>query len=147
MNRRHLNLLCAAAGLALAAAMFISVGHFPDRVVSAARYVLFLSGIMSFFSLSLLVQTLTQGPSDRLVWIKAPRPFFATVVLTLVYVLSLDILGFFPASGLYMVFLGWSLGFRKPVGLIGGSVALLATVYLIFVRFLSVPVPTGLLGG
>ncbi len=147
MSRKHLNIFCAAAGLVLAAAMFISVGKFPDRVVSAARYVLFLSGVMSVFSLMLLVQTLLVGSSERLIWVKAPKPFFYTVVLTLVYVLSLDFIGFFPASGFYMVTLGWILGFKRPVGLIGGSLVLLGTVYLVFVRFLSVPVPTGLLGG
>ncbi|MDD4835941.1 MAG: tripartite tricarboxylate transporter TctB family protein [Dethiosulfovibrio sp.] len=147
MSRKQLNILCAAAGLVLAAAMFISVGYFPDRVVSAARYVLFLSGVMSVFSLLLLIQTLLVGTSEKLVWVKAPRPFFSTVALTVIYVISLDFVGFFPASGLYMIILGWILGFKRPVGLIGGSLVLLGTVYLVFVRFLSVPVPTGLLGG
>ncbi len=147
MTRKHLNLLCAAAGLILAAAMFISTGYFPKRVVSATRYVLFLSGTLAAFSSIFLVQTLASSISDRVVWIKAPGPFFMTVILTVLYAFSLDFLGFFPSSGIYIVLLGWGLGFKKPLWLVGGTSILMALIYLVFVKFLSVPVPMGVWGG
>nr|WP_321502652.1 tripartite tricarboxylate transporter TctB family protein [uncultured Dethiosulfovibrio sp.] len=147
MTRKHLNLLCAAAGLILAAAMFISVGYFPDRVVSAARYILFLAGFLAVFSLILLIQAIVKNLPEKVVWVKAPKAFCITVVLTVIYALSLAFLGFFLSSGLYLVSLGWGLGFKKPLWLTVGSSVLLGFVYLVFVRFLSVPVPTGIWGG
>lgn len=147
MNRKHLNLLCAAAGLVLAAAMFITIGNFPDRVTSAARYALFLVTILSAFSFLLLIQSLFSALPDKVLWVKAPKPFSITIILTLIYVLLLDYAGFFLSSALYIISLGWCLGFKRPLGLLVGTSALLGTVYFVFVRFLSVPVPTGMLGG
>jgi len=72
-----------------------------------------------------------------------PAPFLGTLFAMLCYAWITPRLGFFPASFLFMLCLGWFLGFRKPLPLLGGTAGLLAFIWLIFVKFLAVPVPGG----
>jgi hypothetical protein len=58
----------------------------------------------------------------------------------------MPVLGFFLSSGLYMLILSWLLGLKRPVWVIGGTFGLLLFIYVVFVRFLTVPVPMGIWG-
>ncbi|MCF4114434.1 MULTISPECIES: tripartite tricarboxylate transporter TctB family protein [Dethiosulfovibrio] len=147
MNRKFLNILCAAAGLVLAAAMFFSAGSFPDRAEAATRYVVFLSGLLACLSLALMAQfAFKDSGGERIRWVVNRRTFLFTVVASVLFVLLLNFVGFFLASGFYMFVLGWILGFRDKMWLLIGTLGLLGFVYIVFVRFLAVPVPAGLWG-
>jgi hypothetical protein len=141
-----LNRIVSVAGLALAAAMFFAARGFPGRAAPAARWVFFLSGSLGFLSILLFAQSYYTVARDQIKWVDAPVFFLATAGGMVVYILVLPYAGFFIASFLFMIVLGYVLGFRKPLSLLGGTVGLLLFIYLVFVRFLAVPVPVGLLG-
>ncbi len=141
-------MICAAAGLVLAAAMFISARSFPDRAAAASRYVFFLVAVLSVLSLSLLfLGARKEGDARPIRWIKSSRPFWATLGGSIVYIGLMNYIGFFPGSAIYVIFLGYVLGFRNPLWILTGTSGLLLFVYFVFVRFLAVPVPSGLWGG
>lgn len=61
-------------------------------------------------------------------------------------VLGLDILGYPLTSFLLMLVLLWILGIRRVVLLVTLSLLAAAGSYLLFVRFLKIPLPKGLIG-
>lgn len=145
MKNKSLNIMTAAAGLSLAAAMFLIARGFPDRATSASRYVIFLSAVLALFSF-LLPFDRTAKNNKVLLWIKKPALFWKTAIVTGVYALMLPYAGFFISSALYMIFLSWLLGLKKPLWVLVSTGGLLFFIYVVFVRFLTVPVPMGIWG-
>lgn len=147
MNSRWLNRFIALAGIALAGAMALNASSFPERAAAAARYVHFLAATMTLFSVILLLQSFRPHAPSQVEWVRARKPFLAAVAGLLCYVPLLSILGFFPASFVFMTATGRLLGFRNLKFLFLGTGGTLLFIYVVFVRFLQVPVPTGLIGG
>lgn len=145
MTRSSMNRLFAVGGLGLAAALFLGANSFPDRAAAAARYIFFLAGILAVLSLILLVQK-TASPDSHVRWVRSPRNFSIAIVLIAAYGILIPYLGFFPASGLFMIILSWGLGFRRPFFILLGTGLIIGFVYLTFVHFLGVPVPMGIWG-
>ena len=145
MTRSSVNRLFAVGGLGLAAALFFRATGFPDRAASAARYVFFLAGTLAALSLILLVQK-TSSPESHVRWVRSPHNFIRTIVATICYGAGIPLLGFFPASALYMVALALLLGYRRPLFILIGTGIILSFVYLVFVHYLGVPVPMGIWG-
>jgi hypothetical protein len=149
MRRTTSDGLFGAAGLVLAATVARAAAGFPERADAAARYLYFLSLVLGLLSLLLVSQSLlrsrkeTEKASPFVEWVRAPLPFLGTLLAMFCYAWITPHLGLFPASFLFMSCLGWFLGFRKPLLLLGGTAGLLAFIWLIFVRFLAVPVPSG----
>lgn len=144
MNKKTVSILSGAAGIVLAGAIYSEVLNFPAYAVHASQYVKFLLTVMTVLCALLIAGSLRGGDSGKPQWVKAPRAFTATVVLTLVYVLSLKYIGFYAASAVYMLVLAFLLGLRRPLLLIISTAVLLVLVHGIFVRFLGVPVPLGI---
>lgn len=141
------NKISCAGGLALAAALFIAAQGFPERAVSAALYVKFLSVCLFLLSGILMAQTLLSPVKGKTIeWVKNPRKFLITTGAMVVYVVLLYVIGFFPASILMMIGLARGLGYKKWKPLIIGALVMMVFIYLLFVQFLAVPVPAGLLG-
>ncbi len=138
------NKISSLLGLGLAAGMIFSAAAFPERAISAALYVRFLGVTLGIFSLILLGRSILKDETNRVKWIKDPAAFAITIGAIILYVALLQLLGFFIASFIFMVGLAWLLGFRKLLPLILGSAGLLGFIYLIFIKFLAVPVPSGL---
>ncbi len=150
MKEINVNRISALLGFILSGSMIFGTRKFPARAVSATRYVIFLAVSLALLSLILLLTSVvksSRGKNNRVKWIQNPVYFFETVIGIVIYFVLLHYLGFLIPSFLFLVVMGWLLGYRKPVKLILVSIALLASIYLVFVRFLSVPVPTGILGG
>ncbi len=150
MRRTTSDGLFGAAGLALATTVALGATGFPERADAAVRYLYFLSLVLGLLSLLLVSQSLLRSrketekaSSASVEWVRAPLPFLGTLLAMLCYAWITPHLGFFPASFLFMLCLGWFLGFRKPLPLLGGTAGLLAFIWLVFVRFLAVPVPSG----
>ena len=81
----------------------------------------------------------------------APTPANAKLVLlflgvTVVSMLCLRFLGYPAFCFLIMLLLLRILGIRRPVFLLGLSLVTAAGAYLLFVRFLKIPLPKGLIG-
>ena len=66
--------------------------------------------------------------------------------ITAAATLCLSFLGYPAFCFLIMLFLLWILGIRRPVLLLGFSLATAAGAYLLFVWFLKIPLPKGLIG-
>lgn len=145
MTPSSVNRLFAAGGLGLAAALFAGAAMFPDRAVSAARYIFFLAGSLAALSLLLFFQN-EPSSGAAFKWVRSRRNFFLTLGALLVYSWLVNLAGFFPASALFMAALAPMLGFRRPVLILLAVVLILSFTYLIFVHFLGVPVPVGLWG-
>ncbi len=149
MKEINVNRIFALAGFVLSGALLFGTRQFPERAVSAARYVNFLGITMGVLSLILLLSSIRENErnSERVVWIESPLHFVETLIGIIVYFVLINWLGFFVSSLLFLIILGWFLGYRKPLKLIASSVGLLLFIYFVFVRFLTVPVPSGILGG
>lgn len=145
MTRSSMNRFFAVGGLGLAAALFLGANSFPDRAAAAARYIFFLAGILAVLSLILLFQK-TASPDSHVRWIRSPRNFSTALLLLAAYGILIPYLGFFPASGLFMIALSWRLGFQRPFFILLGTGLILGFVWLTFVHFLGVPVPLGIWG-
>ena len=145
MTRSSMNRLFAAGGLGLAAALFLGANSFPDRAADAARYIFFLAGTLAVLSLVLFLQK-TPSPDSHVKWVRAPRNFTVTIAVMITYGILIPWLGFFPASGFFMIALSWMLGFRRPLFVLLATGLILGFVYLVFVHFLGVPVPMGFWG-
>lgn len=145
MTPSSVNRLFAAGGLGLAAALFAGAAMFPDRALSAARYIFFLGGSLAALSLLLFFQNepATDSPFR---WIRSKKNFFRTLGALLVYCYIISLIGFFPASALFMGALAPMLGFRRPLFILLAIGLVLGFTYLIFVHSLGVPVPAGLWG-
>ena len=145
MTRSSMNRLFAAGGLGLAAALFLGANSFPDRAADAARYVFFLAGTLAVLSLVLFLQK-TPSPDSHVQWVRAPRNFTVTIAVMITYGILIPWLGFFPASGFFMIALSWMLGFRRPLFVLLATGLILGFVYLVFVHFLKIPIPMGFWG-
>ncbi len=149
MKEINVNRISSLLGFILSGSMLLGTRKFPARAVSATRYVVFLAVSLAVLSLILLLSSIKTSPEKekKIEWIKNPAHFFETVAGIVVYFVLLQYLGFLIPSFLFLVAMGWLLGYRKPLKLILISIALLASIYLVFVKFLAVPVPSGILGG
>ena len=143
MSKKLVSILSGAAGIILAGAIYTQVQKFPEYAIHASQYVKFLLLVLTILCGILLVMSVFGHEKGKPTWVKAPGHFFATAVLTILMVMSLKYVGFYVASAVYMIVLSLLLGLRRPVLLIVCTVLLLAIVYGVFVKFLSVPVPLG----
>ena len=143
MNNKTVSILSGAAGIVLAGAIYTQVEKFPEYAIHASQYVKFLLLVLTILSGVLMVMSFFGREAGKPKWVKAPGHFLATSVLTIAMVMSLKYVGFYVAAAVYMLVLALLLGLRRPVLLLVSTVLLLAIVYGVFVKFLSVPVPLG----
>ncbi len=138
--------LSGLIGAGLAVTMFWYAGTFPERAAAAALYIKFLAVVLLVFSILIVLRAFYTKDGKGIKWLERPVYFYITTGFLIVYVVLLSILGFFISSFLFMFALSWLLGYRKIVSLSVGTVSLLLVIYFVFERFLSVPVPSGVLG-
>ena len=132
----------------LEAFYFLLIKQLPPK---AARYPYFVLGLMVFLTLLLAINTFIIKPKnaeeekgeDQFKGILY-RQFFLIIALSAVYIVLIDIIGFFVTTAIYlfvtMVALKSSIKWSIVV-----SILFPVFLYLIFVSFLKVPVPKGFL--
>ena len=132
----------------LEAFYFFLIKQLPEK---AARYPLFVLGLMVFLTLLLAINTSIIKPKNA-EEDKGEDQFkgnlygqcFLIMALSAVYVILIDIIGFFVTTAIYlfvtMVALKSSIKWSIVV-----SILFPIFLYLIFVSFLKVPVPRGFL--
>ena len=132
----------------LEAFYFILIKQLPPK---AARYPYFVLGLMVFLTLLLAINTFLIKPKNAEEEKGEDQfkgnlygQFFFVIVLSAVYVVLIDIIGFFVTTAIYlfvtMVALKSSIKWSIVV-----SILFPIFLYLIFVSFLKVPVPRGFL--
>ena len=131
----------------LEAFYFILIKQLPPK---AARYPYFVLGLMVFLTLLLAINTFlikpknTEDKEEDQFKGNLYGQFFLIMALSAVYVILIDIIGFFVTTAIYlfvtMVALKSSVKWSIVV-----SILFPIFLYLIFVSFLKVPVPKGFL--
>ena len=132
----------------LEAFYFLLIKQLPPK---AARYPYFVLGLMVFLTLLLAINTFIIKPKNAEEDKEEDQfkgnlygQFFLIMALSAVYVILIDIIGFFVTTAIYlfvtMVTLKSSIKWSIVV-----SILFPIFLYLIFVSFLKVPVPKGFL--
>ena len=132
----------------LEAFYFLLIKQLPPK---AARYPYFVLGLMAFLTLLLAINTFLIKPKNSEEDKEEDQfkgnlygQFFLIMALSAVYVILIDIIGFFVTTAIYlfvtMVTLKSSIKWSIVV-----SILFPVFLYLIFVSFLKVPVPKGFL--
>ena len=132
----------------LEAFYFLLIKQLPPK---AARYPYFVLGLMVFLTLLLAINTFLIKPKNTEENKEEDQfkgnlygQFFLVIALSAVYVILIDIIGFFVTTAIYlfvtMVALKSSVKWSIVV-----SILFPIFLYLIFVSFLKVPVPKGFL--
>ena len=132
----------------LEAFYFFLIKQLPEK---AARYPLFVLGLMVFLTLLLAINTFLIKPKNTEENKEEDQfkgnlygQFFLVIALSAVYIVLIDIIGFFVTTAIYlfvtMVALKSSIKWSIVV-----SILFPIFLYLIFVSFLKVPVPKGFL--
>lgn len=85
----------------------------------------------------------SRPPALNINWRRVGQCFGAM----LLFLAGCWLLGMVLAAGLFVAALGWFLGARKPLSLIGVSAGTALAVYVIFVRCLHLVLPVGRLTG
>ena len=127
---------------------FFLIKQLPEK---AARYPLFVLGLMVFLTLLLAINTFIIKPKNSEEDKEEDQfkgnlygQFFLIMALSAVYVILIDIIGFFVTTAIYlfvtMVTLKSSIKWSIVV-----SILFPVFLYLIFVSFSKVPVPKGFL--
>ena len=131
----------------LEAFYFILIKQLPAK---AARYPYFVLGLMVFLTLLLAINTFlikpknTEDKEEDQFKGNLYGQFFLIMALSAVYVILIDIIGFFVTTAIYlfvtMVILKSNIKWNIVV-----SIVFPIFLYLVFVLFLKVPVPRGFL--
>jgi hypothetical protein len=101
--------------------------------------------MLAVLSLILLLQK-TSSPDSHVRWVRSPKNFTLTLASMVGYGILISFIGFFrPAPFLWPHFLDARL--PAPLFILLGTGLILGFVWLVFVHFLGVPVPMGIVGG
>ena len=117
----------------------------------AARYPYFVLGLMVFLTLLLAIHTFLIKPKNTEENKEEDQfkgnlygQFFLVIALSAVYVILIDIIGFFVTTAVYLFVTMLALKSNIKWSIIV-SILFPIFLYLIFVSFLKVPVPRGFL--
>ena len=132
----------------LEAFYFLLIKQLPPK---AARYPYFVLGLMIFLILFLAINTFLIKPKNTEENKEEDQfkgnlygQFFLVIALSAVYVILIDIIGFFVTTAVYLFVTMLALKSNIKWSIIV-SILFPIFLYLIFVSFLKVPVPRGFL--
>ena len=132
----------------LEAFYFILIKQLPAK---AARYPYFVLGLMVFLTLLLAINTFIIKPKNAEEDKEEDQfkgnlygQFFLIMALSAIYVILIDIIGFFVTTAIYLFVTMVTLKSNIKWSIVV-SILFPVFLYLIFVSFLKVPVPKGFL--
>ena len=132
----------------LEAFYFLLIKQLPPK---AARYPYFVLGLMVFLTLLLAINTFLIKPKNSEEDKEEDQfkgnlygQFFLIMALSAVYVILIDIIGFFVTTAIYLFVTMLALKSNIKWSIVV-SILFPIFLYLIFVSFLKVPVPRGFL--
>ncbi|AAL94188.1 tripartite tricarboxylate transporter TctB family protein [Fusobacterium nucleatum subsp. nucleatum ATCC 23726] len=127
---------------------FLLIKQLPPK---AARYPYFVLGLMIFLTLLLAINTFLIKPKNTEENKEEDQfkgnlygQFFLVIALSAIYVILIDIIGFFVTTAVYLFVTMLALKSNIKWSIIV-SILFPIFLYLIFVSFLKVPVPRGFL--
>ena len=132
----------------LEAFYFLLIKQLPPK---AARYPYFVLGLIVFLTLLLAINTFFIKPKNTEENKEEDQfkgnlygQFFLVIALSAVYVILIDIIGFFVTTAIYLFVTMLALKSNIKWSIVV-SILFPIFLYLIFVSFLKVPVPRGFL--
>ena len=132
----------------LEAFYFLLIKQLPPK---AARYPYFVLGLMVFLTLLLAINTFLIKPKNTEENKEEDQfkgnlygQFFLVIALSAVYVILIDIIGFFVTTAIYLFVTMLALKSNIKWSIVV-SILFPIFLYLLFVSFLKVPVPRGFL--
>lgn len=145
MTLRHPDLIGAALIAAMAVAIIVAGATTPDPgfgVVPPAAFPVAIGVLMLAAAVLLLVETLR---TRRVVVTEAidARPFASTAIATAAFLFAFVPLGFLISAAAFLPVQARILGSRSPVRDIAVGIVFAIAVYLLFVRFLTIDLPSG----
>ena len=147
------NYLFAVIALIFTGSYWLSARNLPSKALDFPKAVLFVliplfiwNGINSVteFRKTLVDETLTEEEKWNCT-LHVTSPKMIVTAITVIYILLIPVIGFFACTMAYLAVLAYYLGIRKPVPLILFVVLFTGAVYGIFVLWLRVFMPAGLL--
>lgn len=145
MTLRHPDLIGAALIAAMAVAIIVAGATTPDPgfgVVPPAAFPVTIGVLMLAAAALLLVETLRARRAVLTEAIDA-RPLASTAIATAAFLFAFVPLGFLVSAALFVPVQARILGSRAPVRDIVVGVVFAVAVYLLFVRFLTIDLPSG----
>jgi hypothetical protein len=137
-------------GITAVLSLQMPIGTF--RMAGSGMFPLCLGIILMILSLLFLLNRLfgkkaaTQSREPVAATPANARQVLQFLGITTAATLCLGFLGYPAFCFLIMLFLLWILGIRRPALLLGLSLTTAACAYLLFVWFLKIPLPKGLIG-
>ncbi|WP_134700805.1 tripartite tricarboxylate transporter TctB family protein [Ammoniphilus sp. YIM 78166] len=126
--------------------MFLYSNRFPEE---AAFWPKVFSVVLVLLSVGLIIDTLKNPNREEVKGESPTRNEFVVLGLIVgvivIYMLLLNIVGFFILSILLVGGLLWYLGYRKMIGVLSISIATTVLITVIFQVLLHVPIPQGVL--
>jgi putative tricarboxylic transport membrane protein len=147
MTKRLTEALILGLFLIIAVLLYRSTASYPPSVQgSTAMYVRFLGlalGCLCALELLLWAKNRGSAKKELLSMSTAPVRFWGVLTLLVAYSASLSLIGFYPASALFLPLTMALLGAKKPLPVVLTTAGVLLFVYLVFVKLLEVPLPQG----
>ena len=123
---------------------FFMIKSLPAK---AAKYPLFVLGLLVLLTTLLGIKSFTtkvEKEKSKVFQGFQWKQFLFIIFLSAIYILSIDKIGFFISSFLYLIII--MIGLKSNIKLaVISSVVFCLLMYFIFVVFLKVPVPNGIL--
>ncbi len=134
----------AAVMVVLSTAFLVRAFMYPAASSQFPRFLMLLQLIFSasLFILSLRIPKAANEGGFKIAALYAPTKVF---VSSTVYVLAIGYLGYFAATALFLCGSMYWFGKHRPIVLIGVSGGFILTIYALFVLFIGVRLPEGLL--
>lgn len=129
--------------LILDAIYFVLIKELPPK---AAKYPMFVCVLLAILTIILGIQTFFTKEESNIEIFKEfkCKQFFFVIIISAIYIFVIDILGFFITTFIYLILCMVGLK-AKILYSILTSIGFCILIYLVFVTFLKVPVPTGFL--
>ena len=108
-----------------------------------------LASLLIIFSLVLIVNALRGKSKGEVTPLKLSdkgvQRGLITLVAAIVFCVALDPIGFIPTAIVFLAFMMWVMGNRKPILMIVVPPLITLTIWLIFEKVLNLSMPAGLL--
>lgn len=150
MAKKHVDRAVLALLIVMAVLLFNSTANYTGIAVkTSAKYVQFLAVSIGALSvIQLAFSMFKEQPSGKLQLTENMPRFIGLLICLGIFAAAFETLGFFIPAAVFIPFISFLLGYRRPVVIVLTTAGVLVFVYLVFVQLLSVNLPgLEILGG
>lgn len=123
--------------------LYLSTADYPGIAkTTSAHYVKFLAVFIGILSVIQLLISLVKDINYTRLHLTDHMPrFLGLLVSLIIFALIFEHLGFFISAGIFIPVVALILGYRNYISIVITTTSVLAFVYLVFVKLLSVNLP------